>query len=58
MKKYLAMAACLALGVTTLVGSVSVNAEDGEKTTITFWHYMSEDKEGKYVNEAVDEFNN
>ena len=45
MKKYLAMAACLALGVTTLVGSVSVNAEDGEKTTITFWHYMSEDKE-------------
>ena len=58
MKKYLAMAACLALGVNTLVGSVSVNAEDGEKTTITFWHYMSEDKEGKYVNEAVDEFNN
>lgn len=58
MKKYLAMAACLALGVTTLVGSVSVNAADGEKTTITFWHYMSEDKEGKYVKEAVDEFNN
>ena len=28
------------------------------KTEITFWHYMSEDKEGKYVNEAVDEFNN
>lgn len=30
--------------------------EDG-KTEITFWHYMSEDKEGKYVQEAVDEFN-
>lgn len=29
----------------------------GDKTTITFWHYMSEDKEGKFVNEAVDEFN-
>ncbi|HIU77046.1 MAG TPA: ABC transporter substrate-binding protein [Candidatus Pelethocola excrementipullorum] len=30
---------------------------DGKKE-ITFWHYMSEDKEGKYVMEAVDEFNN
>lgn len=28
------------------------------RTEITFWHYMSEDKEGKFVNEAVDEFNN
>ena len=28
------------------------------KTEITFWHYMSEDKEGKFVNEAVEEFNN
>lgn len=25
---------------------------------ITFWHYMSEDKEGKYVVQAVEEFNN
>jgi multiple sugar transport system substrate-binding protein len=25
---------------------------------ITFWHYMSEDKEGKFVNQAVEEFNN
>ena len=31
--------------------------KDGKKE-ITFWHYMSEDKEGKYVMEAVDEFNN
>lgn len=28
------------------------------RTEITFWHYMSEDKEGKYVNQAVEEFNN
>lgn len=28
------------------------------RTEITFWHYMSEDKEGKFVNEAIDEFNN
>lgn len=28
------------------------------RTEITFWHYMSEDKEGKFVNEAVEEFNN
>lgn len=27
------------------------------KTTITFWHYMSEDKEGQFVNAAVEEFN-
>ena len=24
---------------------------------ISFWHYMSTDKEGKFVQEAVDEFN-
>jgi multiple sugar transport system substrate-binding protein len=24
---------------------------------VTFWHYMSEDKEGKFINEAVKEFN-
>jgi multiple sugar transport system substrate-binding protein len=34
------------------------DAEASGKKVITFWHYMSEDKEGKYVNEAVDEFNN
>lgn len=28
------------------------------RTEITFWHYMSEDKEGQFVNQAVDEFNN
>ena len=33
-------------------------SSSGEKTTITFWHYMSEDKEGQFVNAAVDEFNN
>lgn len=27
------------------------------KTEISFWHYMSEDKEGKFVQAAVDEFN-
>ena len=31
---------------------------DGDgKTEITFWHYMSEDKEGQYVIQAVNEFN-
>lgn len=34
----------------------SSSSADG-KTEITFWHYMSEDKEGKFVNEAVDEYN-
>lgn len=33
-------------------------ANGDKKTEITFWHYMSEDKEGKFVNEAVEEFNN
>lgn len=32
-------------------------SKDGREE-ITFWHYMSGDKEGKYVNEAVSEFNN
>lgn len=36
----------------------TASADTEGKTVITFWHYMSEDKEGKYVNEAVDEFNN
>lgn len=27
------------------------------RTEITFWHYMSEDKEGQFVNQAVEEFN-
>ncbi len=38
--------------------SDSTSGDASGKTEITFWHYMSEDKEGKYVNEAVDEFNN
>lgn len=37
-------------------GSREQAGKDGKKE-ITFWHYMSEDKEGKYVMEAVDEFN-
>ncbi|MDD3219108.1 MAG: ABC transporter substrate-binding protein [Lachnospiraceae bacterium] len=35
----------------------TASADAEGKTTISFWHYMSEDKEGKFVNEAVDEFN-
>ena len=35
----------------------AASSADG-KTTITFWHYMSEDKEGQFVNAAIDEFNN
>lgn len=58
MKKKMAMAFALMMGITTLTGSITAGAADGEKTTITFWHYMSEDKEGKFVNEAIDEFNN
>ena len=41
-------------GSLTNVGTVSA----AEPTEITFWHYMSEDKEGKFVNEAIEEFNN
>ena len=41
-------------GCLTNVGTVSA----AEPTEITFWHYMSEDKEGKFVNEAIEEFNN
>lgn len=54
----LSMAACGNSG-----GSGTKEASKGEektedgKTEITFWHYMSEDKEGKYVQEAVEEFN-
>ncbi|NLL77886.1 MAG: ABC transporter substrate-binding protein [Clostridiales bacterium] len=36
----------------------SDTASTDGRTEITFWHYMSEDKEGKYVNQAVEEFNN
>ncbi len=40
----------------TETGSADPAKTEGRKE-ITFWHYMSEDKEGKYVQEAVDEFN-
>ncbi len=36
-----------------------VTAEaSGEPVEIEFWHYMSEDKEGQFVNQAVEEYNN
>lgn len=56
MKKRIAVVAIAALmaGSLTNVGAVSA----AEPTEITFWHYMSEDKEGKFVNEAIEEFNN
>ena len=56
MKKRIAVVAIAALmaGCLTNVGTVSA----AEPTEITFWHYMSEDKEGKFVNEAIEEFNN
>ena len=56
MKKRIAVVAIAALmaGSLTNVGAVSA----AEPTEITSWHYMSEDKEGKFVNEAIEEFNN
>lgn len=56
MKKRIAVVAIAALmaGSLTNVGAVSA----AEPKEITFWHYMSEDKEGKFVNEAIEEFNN
>ena len=56
MKKRIAVVAIAALmaGSLTNVGAVWA----AEPTEITFWHYMSEDKEGKFVNEAIEEFNN
>ncbi len=39
-------------------GDASTEAVAGEPVEIEFWHYMSEDKEGKYILEAVDEYNN
>lgn len=38
-------------------GKQSVETNDDGKEVISFWHYMSTDKEGKFVQEAVDEFN-
>ena len=56
MKKRIAVVAIATLmaGCLTNVGTVSA----AEPTEITFWPYMSEDKEGKFVNEAIEEFNN
>lgn len=54
---------------TAAAATSSASSESTEGTTtgpasaegrqeITFWHYMSEDKEGKFVKQAVEEFNN
>lgn len=53
-KGYYISAAALAAGC--MLSSMPVLAEEG-KTQITFWHYMSEDKEGQFVNKAVEEYN-
>lgn len=37
--------------------NAAADAKAAGKTVISFWHYMGLDKEGKYVQEAVDEFN-
>lgn len=39
-------------------GSSTGPASAEGRQEITFWHYMSEDKEGKFVKQAVEEFNN
>ena len=59
MKKTVALLsmALLAASVVPMMASAEEASPEG-RTEITFWHYMSEDKEGKYVNQAVDEFNN
>ena len=46
-----------AVSETTADNKTKEASKDGREE-ITFWHYMSGDKEGKYVNEAVSEFNN
>lgn len=71
MKRKLAVALAMSMAVMSMTAcggnsagsGTDAKAESGEtktaegKTEISFWHYMSEDKEGKYVQEAVDEFN-
>ncbi|MDD3795759.1 MAG: ABC transporter substrate-binding protein [Lachnospiraceae bacterium] len=59
MKKKVALLMVMAVMTSSMAaGGVTALADDsGDKTTISFWHYMSSDKEGKYVQEAVDEFN-
>lgn len=42
----------------TLTSMTASAASPEGRTEITFWHYMSEDKEGQFVNQAVEEFNN
>jgi len=42
----------------TKTAEAETKSGSGDRQEITFWHYMSEDKEGKFVNQAVEEFNN
>ena len=56
MKKRIAVVAITTLMACCLTNVGTVPA--AEPTEITFWHYMSEDKEGKFVKEAIEEFNN
>lgn len=59
MKKTAALLSISLLAATMAPMMVSAEEASPEgRTEITFWHYMSEDKEGKYVNQAVEEFNN
>lgn len=46
-----------AVSETTADNGTKEASKEGREE-ITFWHYMSGDKEGKYVNEAVSKFNN
>lgn len=71
MKKEVAFAMSVLLAATMLTGcgggSGSSGSQDagtqgetassGEAEKITFWHYMSEDKEGQFINEAIEEYN-
>lgn len=72
MKKKVALAMSMLLTAAALAGcgggsSDTVSQETGESsesaqsngaTTITFWHYMSENQEGQFINAAIEEFNN
>ncbi|MGL5259070.1 MAG: ABC transporter substrate-binding protein, partial [Lachnospiraceae bacterium] len=35
----------------------SQTSDMAERTEISFWHYMTEDQDGKVLNDAIDEFN-
>ena len=58
MKRRMAVVMAAAMAVSVLSAGTVMAEDTGDKTVVTFWHYMSEDKEGQFVNEAVEEFNN